>query len=221
MKKALSLFLAVLMLFGVLSIGASAEEITVTGNLTNTENMYFGDGKVATMDQVVIKFNLNGGTLINPEQEFTLDTDGFIKKVSTVQSANGTVGSFVKVPVNAAGQKDPDYMLPGTYVDTPMVLAPNGYSFVGWEFTYSSSFGATQRDTCMAGDSWVIPADAKTPQIVNAYARMITTAPEEETMTKVMNILVKVFGSLIGLLLYGSADAGQAFVSELFKSILG
>lgn len=208
MKKALSLFLAVLMMFSVLGIGASAASDLPTG--------YFGEensSAPASLDQVVIQYNLNGGSLKYSAVVRDETTGQFY-----MAAGASITGTYIQFPVNAACQIDRTIMKPGMYVATPEVVAPSGSTFMGWTISYEDANGVVHNTSCAGGESWMIPADAKTPQIVKATAKIVAAEAEEDTLTKVMGIMIKIFGAIIGIIMYqGDTAAGV----ELMEKVIG
>ena len=78
MKKVLSVFLAVLMLFGALSVSSFAEETTapvVTPPMAYHD--WWGEGGPCSKEQAVLAFNLNGGSLKSETQIYNEETGQF------------------------------------------------------------------------------------------------------------------------------------------------
>ena len=78
MKKVLSVFLAVLMLFGALSVSSFAEETTapvVTPPMAYHD--WWGEGGPCSKEQAVLAFNLNGGSLKAETQVYNEETGKF------------------------------------------------------------------------------------------------------------------------------------------------
>lgn len=208
MKKALSLFLAVLMIFGALSVGAGA-----------TDGLYYGngtDGKPATTEQCVVEYYLNGGTLKYSAYVFDFSTG----KVSLVAGEDIT-GTYVQFPINSAGNIDQSIQKPGQYVVTPEVVAPANTTFMGWTITYVDTRGVAVSTSCAGGESWLIPTDAQPGSTIKMTAKNVATEAEEDTMAKVMSILIKIFGAIIGILMYqGDTEAGVALMEKVLGGVL-
>lgn len=194
MKKALSLFLAILTIFGCLGIGAAADSY-VTSPWHGDE----GSGKPASYEQVVLTFDANGGTFKNALPVYNSNTGVF-----DLSEAGKLTGTWAMVPQSAGAQ------VPGYIVTLPVVDSPKGYQFAGW-FCYLDG------NTYGANSSFKIPAGTA-GTIIEFRAAHIPTEPEEDTMAKVMSVLIKVFGAIIGILMYrGDTEAGV----ELMEKILG
>lgn len=193
MKKALSVFLAVLMIFAALSVGASAE-----GPSSTNPSPYHGDGKPCSIDQVALSFDPNGGKFKNPVAVYSMTDNVF-----TIESDYSS--KWIMLPA----QNGDDTMRPGRYVNLPTVTAPDGYQFDGW-YCYKdhATYGVRE---------YKIPDDAAgtTIEFAAAYSPAVV---EEPTMTKVMGILMKVFGAIVGLLFFaGDSSAGM----DMMEKILG
>ncbi len=224
MKKVLSVFLAMLMLFGALSVGAFAEDDTTlapsestTGTPSYDPNVspnvgydwWKGEGAPCTADQAVLSFSLNGGTMKYDQQVWDFTVKDFVWQ-------SGITGTYYMVPHTGL-------QTGGDVIIFPDVVAPNGLSFAGWECIsvgaskegqnlINCTFGATGR--------FVIPTDAG-GQLIQFVARYTSADQEEDTMTKVMGILMKVFGTIIGLLLYqGDSEQGIALMQKIFSGLL-
>lgn len=194
MKKALSVLLAIMMLFGALSVGASAESSIAT-------DKWHGPNGPATAEQVVLYFNLNSGTLTGPERVWNEETGEF----STQTNIKGT---YVMVPLNKEDMK------PGSKVKLPYPNPPTDYKFDYWECeTYGGDYPGN--------GEYIIPAGSAgtTIRFLAGYSHTII---EEDSGTKVIGILVKVFGAILGLLLYaGDTAKGVAFMEKILGGIMG
>lgn len=193
MKKTLSVLLAVLMIFSALSVGASA---------ANYPNDYFGDsqsGRPANYDQAVLRFDLNGGTM--KQGAYVWNGTEFVYET-------GITGEYVMLPTRWGVD-----MKAGNFVSLPTVVPPANQQFDGW-FCYRDhqaygSFG-----------NYMIPNDLREGEIIEFRASFSPTVVEEDTMVKVMGILSKVFGTIIGMLFYGGdAEVGIKFVEDLLGGL--
>ena len=122
MKKVLSVFLAVLMLFGALSVSSFAEETTapvVTPPMAYHD--WWGEGGPCSKEQAVLAFNLNGGSLKSETQIYNEETGKFEWK-----AGKDVTGVYYMVP------QDPNTMKGGMGVVLPEVIAPSGWQFNGW-----------------------------------------------------------------------------------------
>lgn len=197
MKKILSVMLAIMMLFGALSVSASA--------LTHQQyvNMLPSDKSA-----VIIVFEFYGGTS---------------KKALPVYNPDAPNGENFVLTEEVG---DTYYMLPGaggnllqfgSSVKMPSVTPPEGKAFVGWECS-------TRDNELTAGSTFTITYDDINKAYASDYGVIYMEAiyeaaePEGDTMATVLGILMKVFGTILGILfLDGSSSAGV----ELMEKVLG
>ena len=206
MKKVLALFLAIMMLFGTLSVGASALD------LESISDERKAAGKL-TDNQVILSFDLNGGTIKGGVRVYTpayYDTNGNKVAGSFSWSESYLENMYYMIPESIGEQE------PGDEVALPNVTPPSGYVFNGWYCTYTNSTHPGNR-------SFKIPdhTGGKVLQFIADYA---PDTPEEDEMAGVFNILVKVFGTIIGLLFLsdkeeGAVEAGMQLMSNLLGSL--
>lgn len=196
MKKILAVLLSVMMLFSVLSVGASAldtSDIYLQGVLTK---------------QVILSFNLNGGSI-----------KGGVRVYEGLDSNDQPIFTY-----NSRFSEGVYYMIPETTdsqvagkstVTLPRVNPPSGYAFNGW-YCYLTN------ETYAANRPFDIPYYAA-GTVIEFAADYTRTEPEEDTMSGVMDILVKVFGAIIGLLfLQGEKDpveAGMQMMEGLLENL--
>lgn len=208
MKKALSLFLAVLMIFSCLAISTSAV------GTVNPSDLFAGEpGKAAAnKNQVVIIFNTNGGKI-----------RGFVPvwDAGEVTYTENVTGLWAMVPTTS--DLDSQSMLPTTKVQLPYCEAPDAnHAFIGWELTAGVP---DDLNNVYAGSSaYTIPSASKissgTYKVIQFTACYTQTVVEEDTLTKVIGIVSKVFGAVIGLLMYnGDTAAGVALMNKIFNGI--
>ena len=189
MKKILSVLLATLMLFSVLGVSASASVY---------EN-YYDQGIVDRNTQVVLAFDLNGGSLKNASRVYNTETGKF----EYLDGAKIT-GQYIMLPLDKSTQNV------GQYIQLPYVTPPAGSDFKGW-FCYDDGI------THAGGADYKIPA-GKAGNVIQFYASYIPAEAEEDTLGTILGILIKVFGAIAGLLLYnGDTEKGIA----LFDKVLG
>ncbi len=209
MKKVLSVFLAVLMLFGALSVSSFAEE--TTGSVVTPPMAYhdwWGEGGPCSKDQAVLAFNLNGGSLKSETQVYNEETGKFEWK-----AGKDVTGVYYMVP------QDPNTMQGGQGVALPEVIAPSGWQFNGW---YCE---ACPCETAQVGQTYAAAALYKLPlncggTLIQFRASYSPATIEEPTLTKVVGILMKVFGTIIGLIAYGGDTAkGIAFMEKVFGGL--
>ncbi len=211
MKKVLSVFLAVLMLFGALSVGSFAEDGTTTTAPAVSPKPYHAwwekDGGPCTADQVVIAFNLNSGSLKNETRVYNEQTGKF-----EWQKGKDIIGTYYMVPENR------DVMKGGMSVVLPLVTAPDGKQFNGWEVEVCV-------DASYVGQTYAANAEFKIPvaargTLIQMKASYSAADFEEPTITKVIGILMKVFGTIIGLIAYeGDTKKGIAFMEKVFGGL--
>lgn len=210
MKKVLSVFLAVLMLFAALSVSSFAEEGT-----TNTPvkppmayHDWWGEGGPCSPDQAVLSFNLNGGSLKAETQVYNEETGKFEWK-----AGKDVTGIYYMVP------QDRNTMKGEMGVVLPEVIAPAGQQFNGW---YCE---ACPCDISYVGNTYAATAAFKLPAncggtLIQFRASYSPADMEEPIINKVVGILMKVFGTIIGLIAYGGDTAkGIAFMEKVFGGL--
>ena len=195
MKKILSVMLAIMMLFGALTVSASA---------ASTVN-----GVEVSSDQVVILFDFNGGSATNPELLWDYDpVNGFYTPTSVS-------GKYYMLP------RSSDEMVAGRdRVYFPAVTGPSDTMVCsGWML--ESSFEDVGAIYGAGGGSfWKIPAEAG-GQIVLFRAVYTSTEGEGDTLKTILGVLTKVFGTILGLLFFdGSSAQGIQTVDKLLGSLL-
>lgn len=209
MKKVLSVFLAVLMLFGALSVSSFAEE--TTGSVVTPPMAYhdwWGEGGPCSKEQAVLAFNLNGGSLKSETQIYNEETGKFEWK-----AGKDVTGVYYMVP------QDPNTMQGGQGVALPEVIAPSGWQFNGW---YCE---ACPCETAQVGQTYAAAALYKLPlncggTLIQFRASYSPATIEEPTINKVVGILMKVFGTIIGLIAYGGdTKQGIAFMEKVFGGL--
>lgn len=188
MKKLLAVLLAVITLFSALGLCATA----------GTYEDYF-DGVADPTTQAILVFDLNGGSLKNDARVYNTVTNKF-----EIMSGKDITGKYIMLPYDSTSQTV------GQFVQLPYVTPPSGQDFRGW-FCFDDNI------THAAGSDYRIPA-GKAGNVIQFYASYIPAEAEEDTFATVLNILVKVFGAIAGILIYnGNTEAGIA----LFDKILG
>lgn len=223
MKKVLSVFLAILMMFAAVSVGSFAADpntdTTVADSTPVVKPVSYHNwwkDKVCEKNQAVVTLLLNGGTL---RGDFIV----YDETLATFKTVNGKdiSGSYSIVPTNAtlqvaptgAGSND------GGFVILPALTPPaDTYQFDGWRCTYCQNQD-TVGQTFAANSVFNIPAGTGGTEI-QLMAAFSPAKVEEPTLTKVVGILAKVFGTIYGLLT-GDVEAGIAMVQKLFQNIFG
>ena len=198
MKKILSVMLAIIMLFGALSISASAS----TMSADDFWNKYVTDDILVNPNEhSILKFDFAGGSSTNALYVYDTAKGGFV-------STDGVSGIYVMLPGSQVGYT----LKPGSTIKTPYVEAPEGYKFNGW-FCYGDG------EYYVAGEKVTIPSDWK-GRVIDFEAQYIPAKGEGDTLKTVLGVLSKVFGTVIGILfLDGSSAAGIELVEKLLANI--
>lgn len=195
MKKILSVIMAVMMLFGTLAIGASAAATTVT------DPYDFIEGNFVNQDQVVLVFNFNGGSSKTAVRVYDTSSKKFVSETVS--------GTYIMAPETV------NELVVGNQVTLPSVTPPSGSSFVGW---YCEDDGITYTTV---PNGYTIPAKAG-PSVITFTAWYEPAEAETDVMTTILGILTKVFGAIIGILLYnGDTEAGVALMEKMLGGIMG
>ena len=202
MKKVLALFLAIMMLFGALSVGASAMDLE-----TIRQEQKLAD------NQAILSFDLNGGTIKGGVRVYTpayYDANGKLVEGTFSWSESYLENMYYMIPEGAGEQ------VPGTYVRLPGVTAPSGYVFNGW-------YCVETNQTHTGNRMYKVP-DYTGGKVIQFIADYSLEVAEEDEMAGVFNILVKVFGTIIGLLFLsdreeGAVEAGMQLMSSLLGSL--
>lgn len=216
MKKALSVILAILMLCTALSVGSFAEETTAETTTTTaavTTSAWFGpqgSGAPATYDQVVFAFNTNGGTLKAGVQYPVYDskTGAFV-----YTDGKDISGTYYMVPQDANSMKE------GSLVSLPAVDAPKGWQFDGWYCESCAGIKSIEKQTLGAA-TFIIPEGSR-GHMIQFSASFRPETVEADTMSKVIEILSKVFGAIVGLLVWQDVDSGIVFMKDIFTKVFG
>lgn len=194
MKKILSVILAVMMLFGALSMGASAAT-------TVTDPYDFIEGNMVNQDQVVLVFNFNGGTSKTAVRVYDTTSKSFVSETVS--------GTYIMVPEKS------NELVVGNQITLPSVTPAEGSSFVGW---YCEDDGVTYTTV---PNGYTIPAYAG-QKVITFTAWYEPAEAETDVMATVLGILTKVFGAIIGIILYnGDTEAGVAMMEKMLGGILG
>lgn len=200
MKKILSVMLAIMMLFGALSIGASAASV---------QPDYFWNKTVAngvTVSQgthAILVFDFGEGSSTYGLPVFDTEVNGFV-------TTDGVSGKYIMLP----GSKTDYWLTAASTVKTPYVDAPEGYKFNGW-------FSPQTGEYYVAGERIVIE-NSWIGQVIDFEASYIPAKAEGDTMKTVLDILMKVFGTIIGILFFdGSSSAGIELMEKLLGGLLG
>ena len=203
MKKVIALFLAVMMIFGALSISSSAMDLEAVKKDEDIKS-----------NQVILIFDLNGGTIKGGVRVYT-------PKYYDAQTNTWVDGSFNYVENYLENMyymipESDDAQIPSKTVRLPGVNPPSGYVFNGW-------FCVETNHTYPGNRMFTIP-DYTGDSLLHFTAAYGLETPEEDEMAGVFNILVKVFGTIIGLLFLsdreeGAVEAGMQLMSDLLGSL--
>ena len=202
MKKVLALLLSVIMVFGALSVNAFAAGQTDYEELWNDTDSVYG----LTHEQAVLSFDLNGGKIKGGVWVYQNGKFSYVTNYSD--------NIYDMIPNNAKDSSK-NSQTPGDEITLPPVTPPSDYTFNGW-YCYLTS------ETYPANYKFIIPEDAA-GEVVHFMADYTLTVPEEDSMATVMDILVKVFGTIIGLLFYSNEYGPSAteFGMKIMTDLLG
>lgn len=220
MKKVLALFLAVLMLCGCFGVSASAADEETLGRYVD----YFGEGKVADPDKECIVIYYSG------IGSFAEGTTHYSYNQGPIPVGKNYKGVLVDAPIYGSA---PMTAHQGYHLkDLPAV---EGYVFKGWRFCgYEFNGGPVSYETndnrylrlvdggttVYPGDSWVLlPTNCGGKAL--RFEAVFMLGETEDTMGTILNILIKVFGAIIGIVMYqGDTEAGAALMEKVLGGIL-
>ncbi len=199
MKKVLSILLAALMFLSCMSISAFAEDFP-----------FFGPNGADANEDAVLKFVLNNGTVKSGQYIYDRSTG----KLNWTDPED-VPDTFYVVPIdNYDGMFEV-----GDYVTLPSVKGPKGWQFVGWQRNSGLQADA-DRSIYPAGPNQYQIKEADRGMVVEFSAVYEQAEVEEDTFAKVFDILIKVFGTIIGLIAYnGNIQKGQDFMAKIFSSL--
>ena len=201
MKKILSVMLAVLMLFGALSVSASA----VT-QLPNDKNIIYGstvgDTVVNNQLHAIVVLDFNGGSSMDNLNVFDTGVGGFVE-------VEGFTGKYIMLP----GSSTDCFLTAGSTIKLPFVKAPDGYVTRGWYCRANGEYYVVGAEVEISSD-WI--GNSVTFQAAYYPAEM-----EGDTLKTILGVLTKVFGTILGILfLDGSSTAGIELVNKLLSGIM-
>ena len=117
-------------------------------------------------------------------------------------------------------------MKAGSAINLPVVLPANATDiFQGWEIIGYGRSDVALKDyksgTVIAGGTqFELPSNCA-GQILTFNARYTAGVAEEDTLGTILGILIKVFGAIIGILMYqGDTEAGAALMEKVLGGIL-
>jgi hypothetical protein len=213
MKKVLSVFLAALMVFSFMAVTVSATEGTEGDASTTTPaptTPYHGAGK-ANSNQAVFCYDLNGGSAKTGLTIYDESTGW-----AMYHEAKDIPQVFYIVPTDIS--EGSTMFTVNRPVTLPSVTPPQGYSFVGWQRVVEGEGEHGGSYTTMMGSYTVKKEDAGT--VVQFVAIYEPAAVEEDTFSKVFEILSKIFGAILGVITGRGTDAGIATMKNLFGSLM-
>ena len=198
--------LAIMMLFGALSISASAA-VTNTETLNDWNNksnstIVIGNKTYPKTDYVVLQFNFNGGTSYTTLPAYDTTTQTFVySKVSDI---------YLYLP----GCDDIGVPAPGNIITMPFVTPAEGDAFQGWY--------CVETGELIAGGGYFVIPEGEGGHVYNFMAKYYPAESEGDTLSTILGILMKVFGTIIGILfLDGSSSAGIELMEKMLGGLLG
>ena len=197
MKKILSVILAVMMLFGAMSVSASAANGYAYDETTGLLGGYRVNNGFDPDTQLLIVLDFNGCKSFDPVYN-CIDS----KSGETYTSPVETTGTVVVV-----ASINNDFIL-------PLITPPADYTTNGW-------YCSTLEQSFVAGINGAVHLTQGMEESV-LYFRASTypSAPEEDTMATILGVLTKVFGAIIGILFYGgSTEAGVALMDKVLGGL--
>ena len=190
MKKIISVLLATIMLFSVISVASAADLDT-----------FYKTGLVDRNTQAILTFDLNGGTLKNSAHVYDTSAGAFV-----IKDGADVKGKYIMLPQSS------DQQVINQFVKLPVVNAPSGWQFDGWYCYYDGNQYA-------ANGSYKIPANAA-GKIIEFYAGYSPAELEEDTLGSILGILIKVFGAISGIILYnGDTEQGIALFDKILGAL--
>ena len=216
MKKVLSVILAMLMLCSVFAVPSFAADTDPVVFPIDKDwwGTTFGSDYLCSDEQYIVSFDLNGGSLKN--DTYIWD---FAKNTFVYTKGSDVTGKYYMVP------RTRDVMNKGQYITLPAVTPMSGQQFDGWflevkcgKYEANASFAANA-DFQLPGERGDGTSTVGT--IIQFRARYSAAEQEVPTMTKVMNILFSVFGTIIAALTGESKEKVVASLKEMFGDILG
>lgn len=200
MKKLLSVLLAVLMLFSVMSVSASAVYLD-SGNIQD----YINNEDLLSERKFVAYFDCGSFKTKTPIYLYDTETRNHV----LIEKDFG--GSFYLVPSSLTP------MNIGDELELPNLGRTDTLDFDGWAVNNSLM------NVRSGGSKITITEDLVDAHgIVRFYALGSQAEPETDTMATVINILCKIFGAIYGLLfLNGDTELGILKVQEILGGIMG
>ena len=202
MKKILAVILAVMMLCGTMAMGTSAAEL-------DTGLSQWHDAGLANNDQVIFIFNMGDGHLRDSYEVYTgVGATGF-------EYQSGITGQYIMIP-----HGNDFVQAVGNYVDMPVCIPKDTttHMFLYWERTSGSS-----KDQIPGGSPFLVTDDMiNGPERGVVQFRAVYTSVDGggDTLGTILGVLTKVFGAIIGILLYGGdTEAGVAMMDKILGGL--
>lgn len=194
MKKILSVMLAIMMLFSTMVLGTSALNI--------------GGKELAGNQAVVILYFGNG---YSESSLFVYDSSS-----NSFNLTSNVTGTYYYLPGNGTSCND---MKAGDRVYLPRVISNDATKVCdGWELLEGTING---QEKFVVGDFIKLPDDCG-GKVYEFQAIYGNTVPEEDTMATVLAVLMKVFGTIVGILfLDGNSAAGVELMQGVLGGLLG
>ncbi len=212
MKKILSVFLAVLMLFSVLSVSSSAAQYVAATKQDALDYITDTYGSASLYDKdnnddglILVCYSVGDGEYITEVDALDMATNRVIETL--------TPGArYFQVPPSLT-----ENYIGYTNYQLPIAKASDTetWQFNGWYCTGN-------KQSYVGGD--VIEL---TPEMVSEgnciyfTADYVRVPASSDVLETIINVLIKVFGSIVGFLFFdGVPEAGQDFLSEMISGLL-
>lgn len=200
MKKILSVMLAIMMIFGAMSLSASAANVMDDHASAVLQNK----------DVVVMVFRFGEGQ----SRDALLVYDPAVAGNLTLTDA--VTGNY--------------YMFPGLHADLEAntqvqmpyaVTSEEGRGFSHWTNSVTGETYHPGEWVTITEEMVTLAHNSQSRGVIYLDATYYNTLPAEDTMAMILGILMKVFGTIIGILfLDGSSAAGVELVGKLLGGIL-
>lgn len=202
MKKILSVMLAIMMLFGALSLSASAADSVYDEmfqiQVPNTNNT------IASGGHLILEFDFGPGKSKLPLPVYS---NGIFVETAEV------TGTYYMLPT------DYNKLVAGAAVQLPSVQAADTDDFVGWYCYADKEYYTSGEYIERIPDEWFTANNGS--RVVKFQAKYEPREPEGDTMATVLGILSKVFGTILGLLFFdGNASQGVALIEKILGGIM-
>ncbi len=209
MKKVLALVLAVMMLFGSMSINASAAVTDYKPSEASiAKYTSLKKAGVIKSDQAILAFDAQNGTFYGELNVYDS------KEETGFRTETGVTGVYYMIPDNLGSFNT--NLVPGRYVILPQVIAPTGKVFDGWYSYYDDAIFS-------AGSKYIIPGDSNvgaedTFKGVLEFVAFYSPAPvEKDIFATIITTLVGLVAGLIAPLIGMEEEELVALVSGLFN----